>query len=543
VLIDGAPLDAPAPPLDDLLRAGLEAHPDEVAIVSSVRQLSWRELEDAAARLAGGYRALGLEPGDRLASLMPNRIDLVVHYLACFRAGLVATPLNYRYTATEIDHAFAVSGARALLAHVERAEDVAASRLAGGLELGVVAYRDAEPLPSGNDESEEHDGGWRHEFAALLEAEPLPPRPEPADPDAPAVIFFTSGSTGPAKGVTHSRETLRWMIASAASGFELSERDVFLPGSSMSHLGSFLWALTMLAVGGEVVVARATDSHEILPLLREHQPTVMAMIPAALSALIHDHELQPTDFASLRICRCGSDKVSTELLHEFAAAAGFPIVEGYGMTEVGIATLNPPSGVIKQGSIGTPVGGFSIELRDEDGNQVTAEDEVGRIWIRTRSRMVGYWQAPDATAEVVREDWLDSGDLARADADGYLWFFGRKKQVIVHDGSNISPYEVEGALVDHPAVALAGAVGVHDTVHGENVRAYVSLEAGAEKPSAAELIVHCRELIGYKAPEEVVFLAEMPLNPTGKIDRVGLKRLAEEHLHPHGLEGAPPAAS
>ena len=121
----------------------------------------------------------------------------------------------------------------------------------------------------------------------------------------------------------------------------------------MSHVGSFLWALATLSVGGRVVVARATDAHELLPLLREHQPTVLAMIPAALSALIRDHDLQPGDFASLRICRAGADKVSTELLTEFAAAAGFPIVEGYGMTEVGLATLNPPSGEIRQGSIGT----------------------------------------------------------------------------------------------------------------------------------------------------------------------------------------------
>ncbi len=539
MLIDGVQLDAPAAPLDDLLRVGLERAPDEVAIVSALRQKTWAELEEAAARVAGGYQGLGLEPGDRIASLMPNRIDLVVHYLACFRAGLVATPLNYRYTAPEIDHALQVSGARALLAHVERAEDVAASELAGGLELGTIAYRDAEPLATGNEEPEEHDGGWRHGFAALLEAEPLPPREGPADPDAPAAIFFTSGSTGPAKGVTHSRGTLRWMIASAASAFELDSEDVFLPGSSMSHVGSFLWALTTLAAGGKVVVARSFDSHEILPLLREHQPTVLAMIPAALLALIRDHDLRPSDFACLRICRAGSDKVSTELLTEFAASAGFPIVEGYGMTEVGIATINPPSGVVKQGSIGTPVGGFSIALRDEDGNQIEA-DEVGRIWIRTRSSMVGYWEAPEATAEVVKEGWLDSGDLARADEDGYLWFFGRKKQVIVHDGSNISPYEVEGALVDHPAIDLAGAVGVHDEVHGENVRAYVTVRPGAEPPSSADLIVHCRERIGYKAPEEIVFLEEMPLNPTGKIDRAGLKRMAEDHLHPHGLEEAEP---
>ena len=512
MLIDGPSLEAPGPPLDDLLRAGLEAAPDEPALVSAEGAMSWRELEEESARVAGAYLAMGLEPGDRIASLMPNRSDLLVHYLACFKAGLVATPLNYRYTHREIDHALAVSGAKALLAHEERAEDVTASQFAGGLPISLR---------------------WPSDFERLRESEPLAAGPQPDD-SAPAAIFFTSGSTGPAKGVTHTRSSLRWMIASAAAAFELGAEDVFLPGSSMSHVGSFLWALSTLSVGGRVVVARTFDSHELLPLLREQQPTVLAMIPAALLALIRDHDLQPHDFDSLRVCRCGSDKVSTELLHEFAAVAGFPIIEGYGMTEVGIATLNPPSGVIKQGSIGRPVGGFSIALRGDEGDPVEAE-AVGRIFIRSAASMAGYWEAPQATEEVLLEGWIDSGDLARADADGYLWFFGRKKQVIVHDGSNISPYEVEGALCDHPAVDLAGAVGVHDEVHGENVRAYVTLREGAERPSAADLIVHCRDRIGYKAPEEILFLDEMPLNPTGKIDRVGLKRMAEEHLHPHGL--------
>jgi long-chain acyl-CoA synthetase len=534
MLLEGARLEGPAAPLNDLLRIGLDAAPDEVAIVSTRRALSWRELDRASAALAGGYRRLGLEPGDRLASLMPNRVDLVVHYLACFRAGLIATPLNYRYTAPEIDHALEVSGARALVAHVERAEDVAASDLAAAVELGLIAYRDVEPLPTGNDQPPGVDGGWRHDFAALLGSEPLARTQEEHDPEAPALIFFTSGSTGPSKGVTHSRETLRWMIAGAAGAFELDASDVVLPGSSMSHLGSFLWALATLSVGGKIVVARSIDAHELLPLLREQQPTILAMIPAALSALVHDHDLRPGDFSSLRMCRAGADKVSTELLTEFAATAGFPIVEGYGMTEVGLATLNPPSGEIRQGSIGKPIHGSTIALRDEKGVPIEG-GEVGKIWISSPSRMVGYWEAPGATEEVVIEGWLDSGDLARADQDGYLWFFGRKKQVIVHDGSNISPYEVEGALVEHPAVSLAGAVGIHDEVHGENVRAYVTLRDDVEPPSRADLIVFCRERIGYKAPEEIVFLDEMPLNPTGKIDRVGLKRMAEDHLHPHAL--------
>jgi long-chain acyl-CoA synthetase len=525
MLIDGGTLDAPAAPLHELLAQGLAAAPDEAALVSAERQISWRELEEASLRLAGGYLALGLEPGDRIASLMPNRIGLAVHYLACFKAGLVATPLNYRYTFREIDHALEVSGASALLAHAERAEDLAASERAGSLPLGTIAY--------GGDEGDGHAEGQR--FEALLESDPASGL-TPSEPSSPAAIFFTSGSTGPAKGVTHTHETLRWMMASAIAAFELSAEDVFLPGSSMSHIGSFLWTLSTLAVGGRVVVARSYDSHELLPLLREHQPTVLAMIPAALAALVRDHDLSPQDFASLRICRAGADKVSTELLSEFAALAGFPIDEGYGMTEVGLATLNPPSGPIKQGSIGPPIDGFSVAIRDEEGGSVEEPGTVGRVWIRSRSRMVGYWEAPDATAVVVSEGWLDSGDLARADEDGYLWFFGRKKQVIVHDGSNISPLEVEGALMEHPAVALAGVVGVHDTVHGENVRAYVTLRPDAPRPSSADVIVFCRERVGYKAPEEVVFLEEMPLNPTGKIDRVGLKRMAEDHLHPHGLD-------
>src|ERR671922_1739450 len=152
MLLEGARLEAPAAPLNDLLRVGLDAAPDEVAIASAHRALSWRELDRAGAALAGGYRRLGLRPGDRLASLMPNRVDLVVHYLACFRAGLVATPLNYRYTSREIDHALEVSDARVLLAHVERAEDVGASDRATALRLGTIAHRDAEPLATGNEE-------------------------------------------------------------------------------------------------------------------------------------------------------------------------------------------------------------------------------------------------------------------------------------------------------------------------------------------------------------------------------------------------------
>jgi acyl-coenzyme A synthetase/AMP-(fatty) acid ligase len=504
--------------LRDVLRVGLDTDPDEVAIVSATDRMTWRELDDAADRLARNYVALGLQAGDRIASLMPNRILLVVHYLACFRAGLVTTPLNYRYAPPQIDHALEVSGARAIVAHAERADDLAGSTRAGGLlQIGLEGHLGDGPT-----------------LEALCHDDPGPVELSPTPTSDPAAIFFTSGSTGPAKGVTHSLDSLGWMVASAVDGFELTDADTFLPGSSMSHIGSFLWALASFAVGARVVLARTFDAGEILPLLRAHRPTVMAMIPAALTALVRDHDVTAEDFESLRICRAGADKVSLELEREFAALSGLLIDEGYGMTEVGLATLNPPRGPIKQGSIGRPVGGFAICVRDDDHLECN-HGTVGRVWIRTSSQTIGYWENPEATSEILRDGWLDSGDLAHADEDGYLWFFGRKKQIIVHDGSNISPGEVEGALAEHPAVDLVGVVGIHDEVHGENVRAYVTIQDGVERPSSHDLIEFARARIGYRAPEEVVFLDEMPVNPTGKLDRVALKALAEDHLHPHGL--------
>lgn len=507
----------------DLLRAGLDADPGAVALASLERELSWRELDAESAALAAYYRDLGLEPGDRVASLMPNRPELVVHYLACLRAGLVATPLNYRYAAPQIEHALDVSGASLLVCHVERRADPRLADQADRCARGALWFADS--------------GAEASRFRELCTG-PNPSAPPPDFGDAaPTHIFFTSGSTGPAKGVTHSRESLGWMLASAAAAFELGPADVVLPGSSISHLGSFMWTLCSFAAGATALVARSFDAQEILGLLRKYRPTVMAMIPAALTALVRDHDVTERDFASLRLCRSGSDKVALELEREFQALAGIPIDEGYGMTEVGLAALNPPSGKIKPGSIGVPVPGFQIALRNEEDAEV-AVGEVGRVWIRTKSRTVGYWQNPEASGELVRGDWLDSGDLMRVDEDGYLWFYGRKKQIIVHDGSNISPFEVEGALAEHPAVKLVGVVGIHDELHGENVRAYVCVRDDQPRPTSQDLIAFARGRVGYRAPEEVVFLDVMPLNPTGKIDRVGLKRMAEEHLHPHGLNDA-----
>ena len=231
----------------------------------------------------------------------------------------------------------------------------------------------------------------------------------------------------------------------------------------------------------------------------------------------------------MRLCTSGGDKVSAELEREFTEIAGFPIDESYGMTEIGLTTINPPWGENRLGSIGKPCPGYEISLRDDSGSEVPV-GTPGRLWIHSKANTIGYWDNPKATEETIVDGWLDTGDVMKVDSDGYLWFCGRKKQIIIHDGSNICPQEVEQTLAEHPSVAEAGVIGIHDLVHGENVRAYVTLLAGVPRPSSTELIRFARERIGYKAPEEIVFLDKMPLNATGKVDRASLLRRAEAQI-------------
>jgi acyl-CoA synthetase (AMP-forming)/AMP-acid ligase II len=489
--------------------------PDRLALLSADTRWTWRQLDELSDRLARGLLSLGLTPGDRVASLMPNRPALIGFYLACFKAGLVATPLNYRYMAPEIDHALMVSGARALLAHVERDGDLAASEGVRRLPLGRITFGEG--------------GGPGPTFEDLSTSEvPASPLPRPSPP-APAAIFFTSGSTGPAKGVTHTHETLGWMFATAVPALELCHQDVLLAGSSLSHIGAFYVTLAALSAGTTVIVARTFDGDELLPLLRNDRPTVLSMLPSALFALTRDHGACHQDFASLRLCRAAGDKASAQLEREFTELTGFEIDEAYGMSETGLVTVSPPSGVIKSGSVGQVIPAVSLSIRNDRGEELPPGKQ-GRLWIKTPAVTAGYWGDVSATEAAFDDGWLDSGDVMRVDDDGYFFFCGRRKQIIVHDGSNICPQEVEGALLEHPSVASAGVIGIHDLVHGENVRAYITLREGTERPTTQELVRFARARVGYKAPEEVFVLDEMPHSATGKLDRGALKRMAERNL-------------
>ncbi len=337
----------------------------------------------------------------------------------------MATPLNYRYTPPEIDYASPPPAPGCCCFHAERAADVADTPAAADLALGTLVM----------------DGGGGS-FEALLEG-PAPaeagdlPQP-PAAADAPALIFFTSGSTARPKGVTHTRRSLATVLSSTAQALGFTPDDRFLAGTSLAHVGGATSALAALLAGATLVVSHSSGSEEIRWLLGHSGATVLKLLPAALFSLVRDPALDAGDLRRLRLCVSGGDHIPAELQREFGALAGFPVDELYGMTEVGMVAVSPPGEGLRPGSLGRPCPGVTMALRRSDGG-ACATGETGDLWIRTGGCMDGYWNNPTATAEVLVDGWLNSGDVMRADEEGYLWFAGRRKQIIVHDSSNICP--------------------------------------------------------------------------------------------------------
>ncbi|WP_255444930.1 class I adenylate-forming enzyme family protein [Synechococcus sp. ROS8604] len=485
--------------------------PDAVALHDLNRSMSWAELEQSCHALAKHYLSIGLCSGDRIASLMPNSLELLIHYLAGLRCGLVLTPLNYRYTVPEINHALDVSGARCLIYHCERQTDVDASNVPTACDLGCITT---------------NDYGFVSELSQDFADLSLPQTEH--DPDQPCFLFFTSGSTGKPKGVTHTRQSLGWMFSSVLDVTGLQPGEQYLAGSSLSHIASSTFALAALCRGASVLVPNNLSCSCLETLLRQHHPQVVLALPVTLFSLVRDERLQRSDFSSVRLCISGGDKVNHQLHVEFEQATGQRIDECYGMSEIGFASLSPIDGENRIGSVGKMCPGFEGCIRSSDGRELSFGEE-GVLWVKSPTLTVGYWNNPAATAETIQKGWLNTGDAMRLDDDGYLWFCGRRKQIIVHDGSNICPQDVEEALMEHPAVDQAGVIGIEDDVHGQNVHAYVSFKTGCSVPTIPDLISFTRDRVGYKAPEVLQVLPTLPLNSVGKINRVALHALISKH--------------
>ncbi|MFI6482338.1 class I adenylate-forming enzyme family protein [Nonomuraea sp. NPDC050663] len=454
----------------------------------------WHRSLDLAARarrVCGGLVSAGVRPGDRVVVMMATSPEVPVLYQAVWLAGAVVTPVVFLVGPDELRHILTDSGARLVVTSPELLDTVNAA----GVDVPVLTE-----LP----ESAEHG---------------LVPR----DPADLAALMYTGGTTGRAKGVMLSHSGL-WNVSRA--GYDMSHQEgvnrAIVPVPLSHAYGLIVTIGSMQATEPQqAVLMRWFEPKAFLELAREQRVEFGAVVPAMLQMLLAEDEFP--ELPDLRFLTCGAAPLTREVLEEFERRMpGVQILEGYGMTETSaVTTFNPP-GRRKIGSVGLPLSGYEITIRDSAGEEVECGD-VGEICIRGESLMQGYWgaTADESTALVDGELW--TGDIGCVDDDGYLYVVDRKKDLIIRGGFNVFPRDVEDALNEHPDVIISGVVGRPDERVGEEVVAFVQLRPGATA-SADELISWARDRVGrVKYPREVRFVDHIPVTSVLKLDRKALR--------------------
>jgi long-chain acyl-CoA synthetase len=495
---------------DPLRRAG-ERHPERPALVFGGRRWTYAEFDQVTDRIGAALLRRGLQPGDRVALHFTNGPEIVFSYYACFKIGAVAVPLNVRLKGPELEYILNHCGVRFFLGEAGLFAEVE----------GVRAHlRGVERYTLAGDQT---DFRGTEPFAALT-TRPAGGVAFPAvNEEAFAAILYTSGTTARPKGVTHTHATLRHLSADASARIGGDGERLFGCFAPLCHMSGFgLQLLPAFWLGATLLVIPRFEPEAVLRALAEHRANVIVGLPVMYNALVHSPGAAAGDLSGLELCIAGGDAVPPGLQRQFRERFGAAITELHGMTEVCPCFWNSSRDPGKLGSIGQPAAGIRARLVDEAGRDVPV-GAVGEILVRSAATMVGYWEDPAATAAALPDGWLRTGDLARQDEDGYYWFVGRKKQIIIRGGSNISPIEVEEAILAHPAVREAGVVGVADPTWGEIVQAYVALKAGARASEPELQRFLAARLAAYKIPAAIHFLPELPKGLTGKIDRRALR--------------------
>lgn len=473
----------------------VEDHPPEAtALISGDARWTYGRLADAVESLAGAMVADGLG-GERVGLMLPNDVDAVIAFLACFRSGAVAAPLNARYAAPEVERALRSAGPRWLVVHP--------SRLAVLAGVDPAVLEGVRVLVSGTDASV--DG----EALAPLLAVGTSDRPV-VHSDARAVIFFTSGSTGMPKGVVHTHESALAVLTSTSEALgDISPDDVTQVFEPLVHVSGFIATFSTLLAGGTVTLHDGFDPVRYVQALRADRPTMVCTHIDVLAQLLRVPDVDHDAFRSLRGVYTGGDTVPGHLQREFTALSGLPIGVGWGMTEAIWLTIarRPPAD--RDGCIGVPVGGA----------EVRADESTRELLVRGPMVMREYWRDPALTAATLAGGWLHTGDLGRRDEDGRWWFTGRIKDIIVRRTSKITPGEVESALEEHPDVALAAVVAVVDPDEGQVPVAFVVARPGVA-PTPGGLVRFLQGRIAeYKIPARIHLRAALPLTASGKIAR------------------------
>ncbi|GIW12337.1 MAG: long-chain-fatty-acid--CoA ligase [Dehalococcoidia bacterium] len=500
--------------IQDPLRWRAASQPDHPALRTHERTVTYRELDLRSNRVANALRGLGVQPGDRVALLDQNSIEFLEATYGIAKAGAVSVPLGYRSTERELQTILDHSGTRfaivapeyqELLLAAARGTDLAAERL-----LVVGAGRSYE--------------------AALARASEQDPELRVSD-EAPYAFLYTSGTTGAPKGVVQAHRGRAVHQCLAAREFEIRRSDCVMAAAPLANSGPIFWALTALSAGATLGLVRRFDAARFDDDLRALGVTYLPLMPTLylrwIEATPHWHEPLP----QLRMLLTAGEPLlapTREQLFTRFPQAG--LVEHYGSTELGVVLLmRPEDHQRKPGSVGRPMFGQEVQLRDEAG-RVVGVGEVGELWARGNGQMVGYYRQPEATAEIQDGEWMASGDLAIGDDDGYYFIVGRKKDTIKTGGATVYPAEVEAVLLEHPAVREVAVVGLPDAQWGELVAAAVVPVPGQTITPEELFAFASRQLATYKRPRAVYVLAELPKSAAGKVLKREVRALlAEQH--------------
>ncbi|MBV9166497.1 MAG: long-chain fatty acid--CoA ligase [Solirubrobacterales bacterium] len=493
--------------LATIVTKSAEDVPERTAVKLDDIEISYRQLDEASARVAGVLGAKGIGAGERVGIMLPNIPYFPICYYGVLRAGGIVVPMNVLLKEREVAYHLSDSGARVVFAWDGFAQEAEAGAREAGTEYVVVKVGEFEQL--------------------LARTEP---RPEMVDRDESdtAVILYTSGTTGTPKGAELTHANLLGNCERARSLFDLGSDRVTLGALPLFH--SFGQTCAMNATiggGGMLTLLPRFEAAKALEIIERDRVNVFEGVPTMYGALLHSPERERFDTSSLEVCASGGAALPVELLRGFEQAFGCEVLEGYGLSETSpVASFNHPERERKAGSIGTAIRDVEMKVVDDHDSPVPV-GEVGEIVIRGPNVMKGYWNRPDATEEVMRGGWLHTGDLATVDEDGYFFIVDRKKDMIIRGGYNVYPREVEEVLYEHPAVREAAVVGLPHDELGEEVGAAVVLKEGAQT-TAQELSEYVKgQVAAFKYPREVWFVEDLPKGPTGKILKREIKAPAK----------------
>lgn len=478
--------------------------PDSTCIVFEGQRYTYGELERLSARAAVVLENRGIGKGDRVGLHLANVPAFAVWYYGILRLGAIAVSVNTRLAADEVE--FILSDCGASIRIAPEAED---PNGAPSFEGGCIRVSDdASSFDGASLASEEaRERGWHVD----------------CEPDDPAIILYTSGTTGFPKGATLSHANVRSTVHSFNHLCRMGPGDRLLLTVPLFHCyGQNALLNSGLNVGSTLVLQRRFDLNEALDLIRSEKVTKLFGVPTTFQLMLEACE--PADLATIEYCFCAAATLAPQLGDAWAEKFGQPIFEGYGLTETApFASYNHPLRHVP-GSIGVPVDLVEIRVVDEETGEPRPVGETGEIVVRGPNVMLGYWNRPEDTAEAVRDGWFHSGDVGRQDERGYFYIVDRIKDMIAVGGMKVFPSEVERILLDAPAVADCAVVGTSDPIWGESVVGFVVAESeGTADPEAIRS--YCLErLASYKVPGQILFLDDLPRNPAGKVLKKELRK-------------------